>query len=146
MQCGRIESATVALEVFTYARLSSPKINKMVGFSKRAHQAKLKAQLIKEGKIPRTRAPNKKKQLSPGSQHLINYLSIVKPKKTKKQLKEEENLRLELYFNEKKRLWEEEAAKATASNTQASSGDSDQTAAGSCTAPVNSNTETMATD
>jgi hypothetical protein len=113
----------------------------MVGFSMRAYQAKLKAQLIKEGKIPRTRAPNKKKQLSPGSQHLINYLSIVKPKKTKKQLKEEENLRLELYFNEKK---QEEAANATASNTQASSGDSDQTAAGSYTAPVNSNTETMA--
>jgi hypothetical protein len=77
------------------------------------------------------------------------YATLSHQRKITNLLKEERKLELTLYFKEKKEKLlreQEEAAKEAASNTQASSGDSDQTAAGSCTASVNSNTETMATN
>jgi hypothetical protein len=80
--------------------------------------------------------------LSPGKQRLIDYYNLVNPKKTKKQIKEEYLLCIKRHREEYEK--KKEADKAAASNTQASSVDSTETTAGSCIAPVNSSTETMA--
>lgn len=104
-----------------------------------------KRKLKREGIIPKTRGPYKKKELSPGSQRLHDYWSLVKPYKTKKQIKEERNLQDKLGREEYLRN-QEEAANAAASNTEASYVDSTQTTAGSSIATLNADKEKMAID